>query len=472
MRSKTALLRAPDARWPAWLPLAGAVAQAQAQDRRRQRRGCCRKRRRRRPRRQRSRTSSRRAGASSRTQQKDLKAREDKLQKDGAVMAENERRNAEKALRDGQRELARKQNEFLEDLNVRRNEALGQLQRTVCRKSRPTRRAPASTSSSPDALYASPVARHHHAGADRTAGARARPPRPREALSAATGPRQTACPRLAELAVRFGCELRGDPDVVVDACRRRCRTRRAGCSGVSGQPALPAASGDHARVGGRARCAVRGRCARSRRSCIANPYATYARIAPLLHPAPPASPPACIRQPSSSPVRASIHRPGSAPAASIGAGCAHRRAVRSSARGACSLDDVERRRRHALVAKSHAVPRRARSAQRCLLHPGSRDRRRRLRPRARRRAATSRCRSSAVCDRRRRRDRRQHDDRSRRDRRHRHRGRRQDRQPGPDRAQRAHRRAHGDRRLRRHLRQHDDRQALHDRRQVGIAGHI
>ena len=63
--------------------------------------------------------------------QRDLKAREDKLQKDGATMAESERRNSEKTLRDGQRELARKQNEFLEDLNVRRNEALGQLQRTV-----------------------------------------------------------------------------------------------------------------------------------------------------------------------------------------------------------------------------------------------------------------------------------------------------------------------------------------------------
>lgn len=63
--------------------------------------------------------------------QRDLKAREDRLQKDGATMADAERRNLEKALRDGQREGARKQNEFLEDLNVRRNEALGQLQRTV-----------------------------------------------------------------------------------------------------------------------------------------------------------------------------------------------------------------------------------------------------------------------------------------------------------------------------------------------------
>jgi outer membrane protein len=60
--------------------------------------------------------------------QNDLKAKEDKLQRDGAVMAENERRAAEKDLRDGQRELARKQNEYVEDLNLRRNEEIGKLQ--------------------------------------------------------------------------------------------------------------------------------------------------------------------------------------------------------------------------------------------------------------------------------------------------------------------------------------------------------
>ncbi len=64
-------------------------------------------------------------------QQKDLKAKEEKLQRDGAVMAENERRNAEKDLRDGQRELARKQNEYVEDLNLRRNEEIGKLQRSL-----------------------------------------------------------------------------------------------------------------------------------------------------------------------------------------------------------------------------------------------------------------------------------------------------------------------------------------------------
>jgi len=89
------------------------------------------------------------------SQQKDLKAREDKLAKDGAVMAEAERRNAEKTLRDGQRELARKQNEFLEDLNVRRNEALGQLQRTVLQEVQTYAKSAGLDVVVADALYAS-----------------------------------------------------------------------------------------------------------------------------------------------------------------------------------------------------------------------------------------------------------------------------------------------------------------------------
>jgi outer membrane protein len=89
-------------------------------------------------------------------QQRDLKAKEDKLQKDGATMAEADRRNQEKALRDGQRELARKQNEFLEDLNVRRNEALGQLQRAVLQEVQTYAKAAGLDLVVADALYASP----------------------------------------------------------------------------------------------------------------------------------------------------------------------------------------------------------------------------------------------------------------------------------------------------------------------------
>ncbi len=58
----------------------------------------------------------------------DLTAR---LQKDAAVMGETERRNADKQLRDLQREVTRIQSEFQEDLNLRQNEELGNLQRSL-----------------------------------------------------------------------------------------------------------------------------------------------------------------------------------------------------------------------------------------------------------------------------------------------------------------------------------------------------
>ena len=46
-------------------------------------------------------------------------------------MGETERRNADKQLRDLQREVARLQTEFQEDLNLRQNEELGNLQRSI-----------------------------------------------------------------------------------------------------------------------------------------------------------------------------------------------------------------------------------------------------------------------------------------------------------------------------------------------------
>ncbi len=64
-------------------------------------------------------------------QQNTLKTRQERLQRDSAVMAEAERRNVEREVRDGERELARKQSEYVEDLNVRRNEELGKLQSSL-----------------------------------------------------------------------------------------------------------------------------------------------------------------------------------------------------------------------------------------------------------------------------------------------------------------------------------------------------
>ncbi len=66
--------------------------------------------------------------------QKEFEELSAKAQKDFAVMGETERRNAEKDLRDLQREVSRLQNEFREDLNLRQNEEYGVLQRSMLKE--------------------------------------------------------------------------------------------------------------------------------------------------------------------------------------------------------------------------------------------------------------------------------------------------------------------------------------------------
>ena len=65
------------------------------------------------------------------TLQVQLKAKEDRLQKDAATMSESQRSSAEKELRDGYRDLQRKQQEAQDDFNARRNEEMSRLQRTL-----------------------------------------------------------------------------------------------------------------------------------------------------------------------------------------------------------------------------------------------------------------------------------------------------------------------------------------------------
>jgi outer membrane protein len=60
-----------------------------------------------------------------------LKAKEDKLEKDAATMAPEQRARAEKDLRDGARDLARRRSEVQDDFNARRNEEMSRLQRTL-----------------------------------------------------------------------------------------------------------------------------------------------------------------------------------------------------------------------------------------------------------------------------------------------------------------------------------------------------
>jgi outer membrane protein len=60
-----------------------------------------------------------------------VKAKEDKLQKDGATMTEEQRVRAEKELRDGARDFERARGELQDDETARRNEELSRLQRTI-----------------------------------------------------------------------------------------------------------------------------------------------------------------------------------------------------------------------------------------------------------------------------------------------------------------------------------------------------
>jgi len=63
--------------------------------------------------------------------QKELEDKNAQVQRDLEVMGETERRNAERDLRDLQREVTRLSTEFQEDFNLRRNEELGNLQRSL-----------------------------------------------------------------------------------------------------------------------------------------------------------------------------------------------------------------------------------------------------------------------------------------------------------------------------------------------------
>jgi outer membrane protein len=62
------------------------------------------------------------------TLQASLKAKEDKLAKDGATMTADQRTKAEKELRDGNRDYQAKATEYQEDINARQNEELSKLQ--------------------------------------------------------------------------------------------------------------------------------------------------------------------------------------------------------------------------------------------------------------------------------------------------------------------------------------------------------
>ena len=63
--------------------------------------------------------------------QASLKAKQDKLEKDGSTMTADQRSKAEKDLRDGNRDLSQKANDYQEELTNRQNEELSRLQNSL-----------------------------------------------------------------------------------------------------------------------------------------------------------------------------------------------------------------------------------------------------------------------------------------------------------------------------------------------------
>jgi outer membrane protein len=63
--------------------------------------------------------------------QREIKKLEDKLTRDGTVMSESERTKLERKILSKRRDMKRTQEEFRDDLNIRRNEVLAKLQKDM-----------------------------------------------------------------------------------------------------------------------------------------------------------------------------------------------------------------------------------------------------------------------------------------------------------------------------------------------------
>jgi outer membrane protein len=64
-------------------------------------------------------------------EQDKIRALEERLMRDAAIMSDEERRRLERELLSQQRELKRSRDEFSEDFNLRRNEELARMQREI-----------------------------------------------------------------------------------------------------------------------------------------------------------------------------------------------------------------------------------------------------------------------------------------------------------------------------------------------------
>jgi outer membrane protein len=66
--------------------------------------------------------------------QNDFKEKQAQMERDREVMGLEERQNLDREIRKEERDLSRSQQEFTEDINLRRNESLGQLQRELLKQ--------------------------------------------------------------------------------------------------------------------------------------------------------------------------------------------------------------------------------------------------------------------------------------------------------------------------------------------------
>ncbi len=91
-----------------------------------------------------------------------LQGKRDKMTKDRATMSPDQVSRSEKDIRDGERDLARRQSEIQDDFNARRNEEMSKLQRSLIEEVRSYAKAQSFDLVVTDGvIYATPTARHH-----------------------------------------------------------------------------------------------------------------------------------------------------------------------------------------------------------------------------------------------------------------------------------------------------------------------
>ena len=130
---------------------------------------------------------------------------------------------------------------------------------------------------------------------------------------------------LGELAVRFGCELRGDPDARIERVATLAGADQRALAFLANPRYRAQLAATHAAAVVLSPADADAGACRTALLLCENPYATYARIAAVLYPTPPLGP-VCIRARWWLPAPASIRAPRCAPWRAWARTCASGRA--------------------------------------------------------------------------------------------------------------------------------------------------